>query len=112
MDWLIGLILLIVKSGVVLIALLLVAAYLVLVERKFLARLQIRYGPNRAGKFGLLQPLADTVKMMIKEDIVPEAADRVIFLLAPAVVAFTAQGHAVDSQGRHGKNEEQTHIKI
>jgi len=90
MDWLIGFIVLIVKLGVVLIALLLVAAYLVLLERKFLARLQIRYGPNRAGKFGLLQPLADTVKMMIKEDIVPEAADRVIFLLAPAVVAFTA----------------------
>ncbi|MEX1327506.1 MAG: NADH-quinone oxidoreductase subunit H, partial [Desulfobacterales bacterium] len=90
MDWLIGFILLIIKSGAVLIALLLVAAYLVLVERKFLARLQIRYGPNRAGKFGLLQPIADAIKMMIKEDIVPEAADRMIFLLAPAVVAFTA----------------------
>ena len=90
MDWIIGLIFLIIKLGIVLIALLLVAAYLVLVERKFLARLQIRYGPNRAGKFGLLQPLADTIKMIAKEDIVPEAADRAIFLLAPAVVAFTA----------------------
>ncbi len=90
MDWLIGFILLVIKLGVVLVALLLVAAYLVLVERKFLARLQIRYGPNRAGKFGLLQPLADAIKMMIKEDLVPGAADRMIFLLAPAVVAFTA----------------------
>ncbi len=90
MDWLIGFIILVVKLGVVLVALLLVAAYLVLVERKFLARLQIRYGPNRAGKFGLLQPFADTIKMMINEDIVPAAADRMIFLLAPAVVAFTA----------------------
>ncbi|UCD82985.1 MAG: NADH-quinone oxidoreductase subunit H, partial [Desulfobacterales bacterium] len=90
MDWLIGFIILIVKLGVVLVALLLVAAYLVLVERKFLARLQIRYGPNRAGKFGLLQPFADAVKMMLKEDLVPAAADRMIFLLAPAVVAFTA----------------------
>ena len=90
MDWLIGFILLVIKSGVVLIALLLMAAYLVLVERKFLARLQIRYGPNRAGIFGLLQPFADTIKMMVKEDIVPAAADRAIFLLAPAVVAFTA----------------------
>ena len=90
MDWLIGFILLIIKLGVVLVALLMVAAYLVLVERKFLARLQILYGPNRAGKFGLLQPFADTIKMMIKEDIVPAAADRMIFLLAPAVVAFTA----------------------
>ncbi len=90
MDWLLGFILLVIKLGVVLVVLLMVAAYLVLVERKFLARLQIRYGPNRAGKFGLLQPFADTIKMMVKEDIVPEETDRVIFLLAPAVVAFTA----------------------
>jgi NADH-quinone oxidoreductase subunit H len=90
MDWLTGIIFLIIKLGIVLIALLLVAAYLVLVERKLLARLQIRYGPNRAGKYGLLQPIADTIKMVTKEDIVPEAADRTIFLLAPAVVAFTA----------------------
>ncbi len=90
MEWFLGFIFLIIKLGVVLIGLLLVAAYLVLVERKFLARLQIRYGPNRAGKFGLLQPFADTIKMMVKEDIVPEETDRMIFLLAPAVVAFTA----------------------
>jgi NADH-quinone oxidoreductase subunit H len=90
MDWLIGIIFLIIKLGIVLISLLLVAAYLVLVERKLLARLQIRYGPNRAGKYGLLQPFADTIKMITKEDIVPEAADSTIFLLAPAVVAFTA----------------------
>ncbi len=89
-DWIFGFIILIVKLGVVLLALLLLAAYLVWVERKFLARLQIRYGPNRAGKFGLLQPIADTIKMLIKEDIVPAAADRFIFLLAPAVVATTA----------------------
>jgi len=90
MDWIIGLIFLIIKLGIILIGLLLVAAYLVLVERKLLARLQIRYGPNRAGKFGLLQPIADTIKMMLKEDIVPAEADRTIFMLAPAVVAFTA----------------------
>jgi len=90
MDWIIGFIFLLIKLLVILAGLLLVAAYLVLVERKFLARLQIRYGPNRAGKFGLLQPIADTVKMMVKEDTVPEAADRTIFKLAPAVVAFTA----------------------
>ncbi len=90
LDWIIGFIILIIKLGVVLLALLLLAAYLVWVERKFLARLQIRYGPNRAGKFGLLQPIADSLKMLIKEDIVPAAADRFIFLLAPAVVATTA----------------------
>jgi NADH-quinone oxidoreductase subunit H len=90
LDWMIGFIILIVKSGIVLLVLLLLAAYLVWVERKFLARLQIRYGPNRAGKFGLLQPIADSIKMLIKEDIVPAAADRFIFLLAPAGVATTA----------------------
>jgi NADH-quinone oxidoreductase subunit H len=90
MDWIIGFIVLIIKLGVVLVGLLLLAAYLVLLERKFLGRLQIRYGPNRAGKFGLLQPFADTIKMLTKEDTVPEAADRAIFLLAPAVVAAEA----------------------
>jgi NADH-quinone oxidoreductase subunit H len=89
-NWIAGLIILIAKLGVVLLVLLLLAAYLVWLERKFLARLQIRYGPNRAGKFGLLQPIADTIKMLTKEDIVPAAADRFIFLLAPAVVATTA----------------------
>jgi NADH-quinone oxidoreductase subunit H len=90
MDWIIGFVILIVKLGVVLVGLLLLAAYLVLVERKFLGRLQIRYGPNRAGRYGVLQPLADTIKMLAKEDIVPAEADRVIFLLAPAVVAAEA----------------------
>jgi len=90
LAWLAGFIILIAKSGVVLLFLLLLAAYLVWLERKFLARLQVRYGPNRAGKFGLLQPIADTIKMLTKEDIVPVAADRLIFLMAPAVVATTA----------------------
>ena len=90
MNWIIGIIFLIVKLGIVLVGLLLVAAYLVLVERKLLARLQVRYGPNRAGRFGLLQPIADSIKMMTKEDIVPADADRTLFLLAPAVVAVTA----------------------
>jgi NADH-quinone oxidoreductase subunit H len=74
----------------VLVVLLLVAAYLVWVERKFIGRLQVRYGPNRAGRFGLLQPLADLIKLILKEDTVPGAADKIIFLLAPAVVGTTA----------------------
>jgi NADH-quinone oxidoreductase subunit H len=90
LTWIAGFIILIAKLAVVLLVLLLLAAYLVWLERKFLARLQIRYGPNRAGKFGLLQPIADTIKMLTKEDIVPAAADRPVFLLAPAVVATTA----------------------
>jgi NADH-quinone oxidoreductase subunit H len=90
MDWLIGIIVLLIKIGVMLGALLLAASYLVWLERKLLARLQIRLGPNRAGIFGLLQPIADAVKLLTKEDIIPDQADAFIFQLAPAVVAMTA----------------------
>jgi NADH-quinone oxidoreductase subunit H len=88
--WIAGFILLLGKLTVVLVVLLLLASYLVWLERKFLARLQIRYGPNRAGTFGLLQPIADAVKLIAKEDTVPAEADRAIFMLAPAIVAGTA----------------------
>ncbi|WP_319405902.1 NADH-quinone oxidoreductase subunit NuoH [uncultured Desulfosarcina sp.] len=90
MNYLLGLIALLIKIAVMLGGLLLVASYLVWLERKLLARLQIRLGPNRAGIFGLLQPIADAIKLLTKEDIVPTAADGVIFRLAPAVVAVTA----------------------
>ena len=89
-NWVAGFILLIIKLGVMLVVLLLAAAYLVWVERKLLSRLQVRYGPNRAGRFGLLQPLADLIKLVAKEDTVPEAADKTIFLFAPAVAGSTA----------------------
>ncbi|GAB6905050.1 NADH:ubiquinone oxidoreductase, membrane subunit H [Desulfosarcina cetonica] len=90
MDYLLGLIVLFAKIAVMLGGLLLAASYLVWLERKLLARLQIRLGPNRCGIFGLLQPIADAVKLLTKEDIVPDAADGVIFRVAPAVVAMTA----------------------
>jgi NADH-quinone oxidoreductase subunit H len=89
-HWLIGLILLTVKLALVLVALLLGAAYLVLAERKLLARLQIRRGPNRAGWGGVLQPVADLIKMLTKEDILPHGADQTVYRYAPAVVAGTA----------------------
>jgi NADH-quinone oxidoreductase subunit H len=89
-QWILGFILLVIKLGAALLALLLCAAYLVLAERKLLARMQIRFGPNRAGPFGILQPIADLIKMMTKEDLIPREADRVIFRYAPAVAAATA----------------------
>jgi NADH-quinone oxidoreductase subunit H len=89
-NWIFGLILLVIKLGVVLVVLLLTASYLVWVERKLLSRLQVRYGPNRAGRFGLLQPVADLIKLVTKEDTLPEGADRKLFLFAPAVAGFTA----------------------
>src|SRR5512137_424992 len=59
-----------------------------ILERKGLGRIQNRYGPNRVGPMGILQPLADGVKALIKEDLVPRAADGVIHFLAPlALVA-------------------------
>jgi NADH-quinone oxidoreductase subunit H len=82
--------LLISKLLIVLTALLLGAAYVVYVERKLLARLQVRLGPNRAGPFGLLQPIADLIKMVCKEDTVPKGALLPVFYLAPAIPAVTA----------------------
>ena len=62
-----------------------ILAYVTLLERKFAARLQSRIGPYRVGPHGLLQPIADGVKLMLKEHLVPEAADRSIFNLAPVI---------------------------
>jgi NADH-quinone oxidoreductase subunit H len=58
-------------------------------ERRIVARMQLRVGPNRVGPFGLLQGLADGVKLALKEDIIPKAADRVVFILAPIISAST-----------------------
>jgi len=80
-------IILLIKIGLALAVVLLLAAYLVLIERKLLGRFQIRYGPNRAGPFGLLQPIADGLKLLLKEDIVPAGSDRLLFMFAPAMAA-------------------------
>tara|TARA_A100001037_G_scaffold167377_1_gene150470 strand:+ start:11074 stop:12171 length:1098 start_codon:yes stop_codon:yes gene_type:complete len=63
---------------------------LVWLERKALGRLQLRLGPTRTGPFGLLQPIADAIKLVLKEDIVPNSSERVIFWVAPIVVVISA----------------------
>jgi NADH-quinone oxidoreductase subunit H len=68
----------------------LVAGYLTLVERKVLADFQVRLGPMRVGPHGLLQPIADALKLMLKEDIIPTDADQSIFWIAPVISTFTA----------------------
>ncbi len=65
-------------------------AYLTLFERRMLARFQNRVGPNRAGPFGVFQPLADAVKLFFKEEVIPQAADKWVYLAAPALAVIPA----------------------
>jgi len=75
---------------VVLNVMLLAVAYLVLLERKVIAFMQVRLGPRRVGPRGLLQPIADILKLFIKEDITPARADRMVFFLAPVMIVVPA----------------------
>jgi NADH-quinone oxidoreductase subunit H len=68
----------------------LVAGYIVLVERKVLADFQVRLGPMRVGPHGLLQPIADALKLLLKEDIIPADSDKALFWFAPCISTFTA----------------------
>lgn len=79
-----------IKSLIVVVGLLTGFAFLSWLMRKSLGRLQVRYGPNRAGPFGLLQPVADAFKAIFKEEIIPSQVDKVVYLLAPALSLFTA----------------------
>ena len=79
-----------IKSVIIVNVVLLSFAYLTLIERKVLGRMQLRYGPNRAGPFGILQPIADLIKLIRKESFFPAAAIDAPYILAPVVSAFTA----------------------
>src|ERR1700733_12522592 len=77
-------------------------ALTVLLERKGLGRMQNRYGPNRVGPYGLFQPIADGIKSLTKEDIVPLSADAVVHFLAPVLlVVVVFMGYAVLPMGRN-----------
>lgn len=65
-------------------------AYLTLYERRALARIQVRIGPNRAGPWGLLQPVADGIKLIFNQELIPAAADKVLFVLAPIITVLPA----------------------
>ena len=78
----------ILKVLVVVVITLMTVAYTVLLERKVLGRIQNRWGPSRVGPFGLMQPLADGIKLFLKEDLMPIASERLLFILAP-IIALT-----------------------
>ena len=79
-----------------------IVTYVTLLERKFAARMQSRIGPYRVGPHGLLQPIADALKLMMKEDIIPTAADRRIFNLAPVGLPHAVHADLRDDPVRAG----------
>src|ERR1051325_125103 len=75
----------VIKSALILFVLVTAVAYLTFLERKVMSWIQLRIGPNRVGPWGLLQPLADGLKMILKEEIIPTEANRWLYILAPAI---------------------------
>src|SRR6188474_537441 len=89
-DWLVQIASSLINIFALLAVFLTLFALMSVLERKILGRIQNRYGPNRVGPFGLFQPIADGIKMLIKEDIVPARADKIVHFLAPVLIAATA----------------------
>ena len=78
------------RSWLIVVPLLVAVAYLTYAERKVIAAMQLRKGPNVVGPFGLLQPIADGLKLLIKETVIPSGANRVVFLAAPMLTFLLA----------------------
>src|SRR5471032_414499 len=89
-DWLMQIASSLINIAAVLGVFLTLFALISVLERKILGRIQNRYGPNRVGPFGLLQPLADGIKMLIKEDVVPTRADKTMHFIAPIMMLIPA----------------------
>jgi NADH-quinone oxidoreductase subunit H len=85
MNWIQAIIAIVVVLGGVLTT----CMYLIWIERKVSARIQDRIGPNRVGPFGLLQSVADGIKFVLKEDVIPATADKALFIIAPTISVFT-----------------------
>jgi len=101
MDLIASIVISFIKSIIIVLGLLVGFAYTTWFERKVCARFQIRYGPNRAGPFGLLQPVADAVKAIFKEEIIPAKADKVLYFIAPGLsMAAALLAFAVVPVGR------------
>jgi NADH-quinone oxidoreductase subunit H len=90
MDWMNHVVFPLIRSLILVLVVFTGAAYLTLMERKLLGRFQIRYGPNQAGPYGLLQPAADAIKAFFKEEVIPNHVDRVLYLMAPALALIPA----------------------
>ncbi len=90
MDWLNLIIIPAIKSIVLIVVLLTGFAYMTLVERKLVGRFTLRYGPNRAWIFGLGQPLADALKMIMKEEFIPGHVDKIVYMLGPVLAIVPA----------------------
>lgn len=89
-EWLIKLVVIVVKCLLIIVPLLLGVAYLTYLERKVIGYMQIRVGPNRVGPYGLLQPIADVVKLLIKEVILPIKSNRFLYIIAPIITLAPA----------------------